>query len=860
MKRVLLTVCLLVVFAGVGTAQPTISGAQSGTLGPGEYIVIGDLSIDNGSTLTIEPGTTFLFDGSYNFRIPGNSTLIAQGTETDSIKFMPNTGHGVTQWEHLIFEGTGSEDVLSYCLITGGDQIEGGAIRCLHSSPTINNCVLRGNSANDGGAIFCYESSPMIINTVIAENSARFGAGIQCRDLSSPTFKNCTITGNTSSDYGGGFYCDESSPTIVNTAITNNIGEGVYARDTSSPSIECCDIYNNSGGDFGGNSIDPNFGVIVGTNFSGDPCDLYSNISMDPLYVDPGNGDYNLQEDSPCIDAGDPHSDYDPDHSYADIGAFYYHHEGFFLAGDQYGFLGPGTFIVTGHLSIPECEALTIMPGTTLLFDGPYTFTIGQYRTLICEGTETDSIEFRPNTDNGITQWGHLKFDLSSTDDILEYCLITGGYDAESGGGIYCYGSSPIIRNCTIKGNSSGDWGGGIALEGSPDIINCTIIGNHASEGSAIHCAGSNPLIRNCTIDGNTGAEAIYAFYSSPIIENTTITNNNGGFGQHDYHSDASIRNCNFYGNTHGNFYGSGANPNWGVIVGENVNGDQCDLYSNIFMDPRYLDRDSSDYRLEIDSPCIDAGNPNLSPDPDGTVSDQGAFYYDQTNGRITISLEPVNPPVQIGAGGGVFAFSATLTNLALNQFTFDAWTEAVLPNGGVFGPIDTFTGITFPGEHSVSPNLTQGVPGLAPVGTYMFRANVGVYPDIVVSSDEFEFEKLATAGTMMYHEWSSTGWNLAHSGLNSSVVPESVELLTVYPNPFNPSTTISVALSNSSELQLSVYNTLGQHVVLLADGYHVAGSHTYSMDGSKLASGIYFVQAKIDGQRTVVKKVMLVR
>ncbi|MDP8201387.1 MAG: T9SS type A sorting domain-containing protein, partial [Candidatus Tenebribacter burtonii] len=48
------------------------------------------------------------------------------------------------------------------------------------------------------------------------------------------------------------------------------------------------------------------------------------NINVDPLFVDPENGDYHLTEYSPCIDAGNPNSPFDPDGTIADIGAFYY--------------------------------------------------------------------------------------------------------------------------------------------------------------------------------------------------------------------------------------------------------------------------------------------------------------------------------------------------------------------------------------------------------------------------------------------------------------------------------------------------------------------------------------------------------
>ena len=52
-----------------------------------------------------------------------------------------------------------------------------------------------------------------------------------------------------------------------------------------------------------------------------------NNITDDPLFADGTNFDFNLTEDSPCIDAGDPACIYDPDGTIADIGALFYEQE-----------------------------------------------------------------------------------------------------------------------------------------------------------------------------------------------------------------------------------------------------------------------------------------------------------------------------------------------------------------------------------------------------------------------------------------------------------------------------------------------------------------------------------------------------
>jgi hypothetical protein len=64
---------------------------------------------------------------------------------------------------------------------------------------------------------------------------------------------------------------------------------------------------------------------------------------------------------------------------------------------------------------------------------------------------------------------------------------------------------------------------------------------------------------------------------------------------------------------------------------------------------------------------------------------------------------------------------------------------------------------------------------------------------------------------------------------------------MNIFPNPFNPTTTITFRLESKSRIQLSVYDILGRNVSELLNDELEAGIHSVLFDGSKLSSGIYF-------------------
>lgn len=88
--------------------------------------------------------------------------------------------------------------------------------------------------------------------------------------------------------------------------------------------------------------------------------------------------------------------------------------------------------------------------------------------------------------------------------------------------------------------------------------------------------------------------------------------------------------------------------------------------------------------------------------------------------------------------------------------------------------------------------------------------------------------------------------------------------LMQNYPNPFNPNTTISYTLPAGSEVELTIFNILGQKTKTLVTNKQIAGSHEIQWDGrneqgENVSSGIYLYSLKANGH-TITKKMVLLR
>ncbi len=267
-------------------------------------------------------------------------------------------------------------------------------------------------------------------------------------------------------------------------------------------------------------------------------------------------------------------------------------------------------------------------------------------------------------TVNSADYGGGIYCDYSSPS--LKNVTITGNTADDDGGGIYLYNSNPTLNNVTISNNSSyGYYGGGGIYCGSyssPSLVNSTISGNSVvgdySDGGGIYCYWtSSPSLINVIITGNSavgdysyGGGINCARYSSPSLVNVTITENSafekGGGIYCWFDSNPSLVNCILWNDSPQEIYFSEhGDPNTITISYSDVQGGESEIITNnngtinwlegnIDADPLFLDPANGDYHLAENSPCIDAGDPDSPLDPDGTIADMGAYYY---QGEITL-------------------------------------------------------------------------------------------------------------------------------------------------------------------------------------------------------------------------------
>jgi hypothetical protein len=300
--------------------------------------------------------------------------------------------------------------------------------------------------------------------------------------------------------------------------------------------------------------------------------------------------------------------------------------DGFTIRNGYTSEYGGGIYIHNSSPTIMSCKVMDCQ--TDGLFGGGIYCEYGSPYINNCEISNNSS------NMNG----GGIYCTLSAA-AIIENCTILNNFAPGTpgtntgGGGIACGiddGYSATIRNCLIAGNSTNRYGGGIYLTSSNTrIYNCTIVGNSANAGGAVYfiCAGRTPVLENC-ISWDNSTDQIYTYYDGPIIK---------------------------YNNIAGGWLGQG----------------------NINTAPLFVDAVGGNYRLRLESPCIDAGDPNYvigsgEADMDGSVR----LADGDCDGTVTVDMGTYEGPAWVYSGdfaGGCDVDMLDLAVLAENWLSNNA-------------------------------------------------------------------------------------------------------------------------------------------------------------------------------------------
>ena len=486
----------------------------------------------------------------------GDTVLVSAGTYVENINYSDKNivvlGEDKTT---TIIDGNASGSVV----IMGKGVLDGFTIT---------------NGSSGGVQIDNYSTfHPVISNAIISGNTTSGnGGGVEATGYSDVTIEHTLIYDNNSS-WGGGVYADiDANVYIKNSTIAYNsasVGNGLMVYAYAYMYVENSIVqFNNSVNTWSSASISISYSNVEGIGGNG-------SIDTDPLFVDHTNGDFSLQPESPCIDAGDPDidndgedyntdiDDQDPDGTRIDMGAYYY---------DQRNFVW--------HVSIEgsdendgseEYPFATIQKGidvsghgdTVLVQEGTYLENINYNGKNIVIGSltlTTQDTSFKHTTiidGNHIDRVVTFNNEEDSTAVLCGFTIMNGfsegtssEFPAGRGAGIWCHFSSPTITNCIIKDNEASGLdqftgrGGGIAcLTASPKLVNVDIINNISfMGGGGLYCREfASPKLYNVRIIGNhstggAGGGVHLESGSDPIFENVLIANNhssNAGGGIH---------------------------------------------------------------------------------------------------------------------------------------------------------------------------------------------------------------------------------------------------------------------------------------------------------------------------------------
>lgn len=291
----------------------------------------------------------------------------------------------------------------------------------------------------------------------------------------------------------------------------------------------------------------------------------------------------------------------------------------------------------------------------------------------------------------------------------------------------------------------------------------------------------------------------------------------------------------------------------------------------NLNVDPKFLEY----YYLSENSPCIDAGLPDLEyRDPDGSRNDMGAYggpgaaiWNEQTPG---VEIEMAETTAFPGDTINLSVHANFIQNMAKTCFLLEynpefsnilnAWPGQICEGFNCLKKDSTENKVKIELNRFSLPADTNGI-----LLTLQVFIQQNAHPDSILHFD-FDHVEMIDEVTMPIKVFNVANGKVkvVASGIHSQCqVPEKYYLYQNYPNPFNPQTAIRYQIPGMGEVSIVIYNLLGQEVIQLVDAKQKAGSYEIiwnglSNSGTFVGSGMYLMVMQA-GKFRQIRKMMVI-
>ncbi len=683
---------------------------------------------------------------------------------------------------------------------------------------TMQNTIIDGNQNGAVVIINSGEDLNAVLNGFTITNgsgrggSITKGGGIYIRE-SSPSIMNCIISNNFVNTYGGGIYVKQSSPYFSNLTVTRNSSEywgsgGIFFNDSNAEldSVNRCNVFLNDAADY--NDLLCNFEnevcpAIFLDTASVDFIDDYF-IAGNFESVDILNGKLEKVADDLYVspDGDNENSGLTPDDPLRNI---------------------------TYALYIIDADSLN--PRIIHLLPGVYSPSGGQhfplnlrsYVSLIGAGKESTIIDLE-FVKSYVMMGANYEKDVMLSSFTIKNGFAVFDEDMSATTLTFYQNSGLIIENILFENIGSRSTINSTMFTSymewqdytSTTIRNCEFINNTVLKATSLGW-NTDILVQDCKFDHNLPVES---------IENDWVDGSHGSIsiGGHYYTYEfpytRRIENCVFTQNVNTHSGGIGVKAVSLLIqeLGYPINIVNC----------TFADNSSELTAIQILSTHLLHTKAHFV---------NCILWNDDIPYEIFVSVDYFDGQEMV------------YLNMAYNDVQNEYWDFMFLGTVDFIYEdtnIDTDPLFVDPdnGNYTLQPNSP-----LIDAGTALYIIDGDTVVNL--SPDQY-YGDAPDMGAFEFYPDLGTGNDLPH-------LPKSVSINSVYPNPFNSSTTIKYQLSQSGRIRLALYDIKGRLIKSLINAYVSVGEHYVSIEIDNLASGIYILKLITD-RGSDARKIMLMK